>query len=342
MRKSVKGSIALFLGGVAAFALAPSVRADFAFDPDNGGPIAPVQAFQFDWKVGNGIAVNGNTAIRSFLAGGPVVPITTLYQANLGTINNQASQQQNLGNINLPGGYEITVVARITETVVAAVDLGGGVGVALFKATPTAGDFLEIYFDSAVNANNLAGTGFNDGRLIYKAMAVSSANPFDSNFATGGGGVGNPLDQFGANNYPGIDTRNGDGASTFNFVTTYFDPAFFLGGTPTATSLLTTQQHLPYEQVDPSALFVDTMNAGPFVPPVGSGPAPTQPGATLASVGPVNADLLVGGPNVMFQTDGSQIFNFVNAVPEPSTVVLSLIGLGGCGFARFIRRRRNA
>lgn len=344
MRKLVKAACVLTLFGSLSLGTPSASRADFQFDPDGSGSLGRVFANTFDYSVDNAIAVGGMTAIRNFvLSGGTVqTPFNTLFQARLIAITDSDANVQPLGNINGTGAgaYEITIVARVTEIVTAATLSTGN---AQFKVTPAAGDFLEIYYDSTPDANALAGTGYNDGRLIYKATSVATApGNSESNFSTGAPETPPNLDRVGTNNYPGINSVSGTGGSTIQFATTYLDPAFFISIlNPTASSELTGELKLPFKQVNPAALFVSTMNAMIGGPPFGSGPPPTQPGATVASVGTTNGAFVGTAPNIMFQTDASQTFQ-LESVPEPSTMLLSMVGLGGLGVARLVRRRRLA
>jgi hypothetical protein len=346
MRIVGKGIGALLLAGVTSLALTPSTRADVLFDPDGPGPLMAVNLNTIDYLPGNGLAVNGMNAIRTFVAtmGAVQIDFPTLFQSRIGVITNSNGDAQPLGNINNQAGvgtaYELTIVARVTERVV---DVDGAT--ASFKVFPAAGDFLEIYYGVGAtrNANDLAGTGFQDGRLIYKAMSVSTTLDSDSNFEVTGGGAGTPLDGNGSDQYPNIDSVEGQGGADLDWQTTFFDPAWWVGNPINIQfTRLSTAQILNYQEVNPSAMFAGTMNAGPFVPPVGSGPGANTVGASNSNVngvGPINGDFLGTAPNIMFQTDANQSFINVAVIPEPTSLALAAIGVGGFGLARVIRRR---
>jgi hypothetical protein len=308
------------------------------FDPDGaGGPRSAVSAATFQYLNGNAIAIGGNAAVANFINGVGPTTFTTDFQAKLGSITNIANVNQDLdqgfGTINNPSAahpYQITVVAKITEHVVSATTLPGG-GVALFKVTPSpaAGDFVKIYYNPIVTANDLTGTGFTDGTLIYQATTLATNKASDASFIVTGGGPGTPLDQHGTNKYPGIDTVTGGGHSSIDFVRVSYDPNFFVS--PNFATYLGTNfgsdQELPFLDVDPSALFFDG-----------------HPGATLVNVGPVNGSLTViggvavpSGPDFMFQTHAHQIFG----VAAPSAVALSVVGAGVLGLVGLLRKRRR-
>src|SRR5262249_11953149 len=144
--------------------------------------------------------------------------------------------------------------------------------------------------------------------------------------------VGTPgcLDQGGAdlgggfkNNYAGVGTLNGSGSVGLKIRIDSFNPNYFpdlpVGLVITFDTNTTT--NIPYEQIDPSALFSSTGLPG---------------GATVAgvgNVGPING--LGGAPNpaggtfpgiaTMFQADANSSFVVPSAVPEPAS--LTLLGL---------------
>jgi hypothetical protein len=343
VKKTQKCFVVLLLGGITGFVVPASGRADFSFDPDGPGPLAPVTAHTFAYLPDNAIAVGGMDAIRTFLATGTRVPITALYQARLTAVTDTNGVSQPLGNINNHlhtgvGVYQITVVAKVTEEIVTVVPLGGTLGVALFKVTPAAGDFEKIFYKATTPAglaNPLTGANYGTGTLIYQGHPRVTPNMSDSNFTTsldsappGHPGTHVALDQNGANNYPGINSVSGNGGSTIELKTDSVNTAWFLDGLKSvALSEFTGQQKLPFNQVDPTAMFFNG-----------------QAGATVASLGNVNGHLTPGtgyvlGPNILFQLDASQSFA---AIPEPATVVLFAAGLGGLGLIRVVRRRFKA
>jgi hypothetical protein len=149
---------------------------------------------------GNTIASNVHTFDENEAGSGlalgftPVVgtSFTFLYQANVVSFNDALGQAITpLAGLNATfasGGYEFTVVARITETVT-SVTSGGGNTTVTFAAT---GGTASIFFDNAasggVKAVTSTGVGFDDGHLVglFDVIAGSGLSNFTT-FASGAG-----------------------------------------------------------------------------------------------------------------------------------------------------------
>lgn len=298
-----------FLLACAAPAMATNI---ITFDPTGTpGPAGNITIDLLDQSPGNAIALGASAAstVGSHF--------TLLYQSNLN------SAQLGGGNVfsNGTGGRFFTFTAGFGETV--TVNTGGGaplLGFGFDPANPT--NFIKMYATAALGSN-LAGTGFVAGSVILSGHVVGTN--FSSNFQVTGGGPGNPLDQSpNGNNYPGVDTTNGSGASSLTIVIDSFDANYFpdlvLGGT---LSFVNTSQILPFLQIDPSACF---SNNGVT--------SCNQPG--VASVGAINQ---LTGPNTMFQADANM--SFQTRVPEPMSLTLlgvGLLGLAALGRMRAIKR----
>lgn len=310
--------------GLALVALATSptqASVLIGFDPDGAsGPSGVLQVESFTQAAGNAIAVDFNKAVAG---GGFRLPtagetFTLLYQAKGNTLRgpgNTGLYAYGIGNTN-----QLTYVAEVTELITSS-----GTTSTFLALTGS----LKIYFNDTLVANDLAGTGFTAGRLIYEGTL--NTNPQNvkntGNFTLTDTNIGS-LDKNGTDNYPGVQTVAGNGQTDLEFVTTLVDPTFFVSGVPSTLSLLlqdaSTTNNLPFNQVDPSAQFFNGQ-------------------AGVSSVGAINggfgANFQPLAANVMFQSVAVASLN-ISAVPEPGTVASALAGLAMTGL--YLRRRAKA
>jgi hypothetical protein len=270
------------------------------FDPNGTGGATSLQLGSIDSTPGNALAV-GAIANGSIVTG---TPFQLLYQAKIGNLLDGA------GNIvatpGLTTGGELTIVAQFNE--VATLN---GTGASLSTNTSQAGSFVRIYFDPGNNANDLAGTGFNDGTLIYEGAIGTNGSGNFSVFST----TPQALDQFGTNDYPGLSTIVGGGLTSIEASTVFQDADFFLSPLGALRFSFNTSTLAPFLQVNPAAQMFDGTAA-----------------ATLASLGAING---VTGPNFLFQADANASF-----VPEPSSMALAGLGFA-CTLAYRWRRARR-
>ena len=149
---------------------------------------------------GNTVANNVHTFDENEAGSGlalgftPVVGSTFsfLYQANVVSFNDATGTAITpLAGLNASfasGGYEYTVVARITESVT-SVNTAGGITTVTFSAT---GGTASIFFDNAasggVKSVTGTGAGFDDGHLVGQFDIVAGKGL--SNFTTFAGGAG--------------------------------------------------------------------------------------------------------------------------------------------------------
>lgn len=321
---TMASAVALALTAPAAWA-ASGVH----FDPDGAGAAPTQLLLQMDWGTGHvlysgcfgttGLGAASSCTIRAqggIASGaggglvGPALPPGVAYTFELQTRATSSDPD---------GGYDGIAPAKGGNTIA-------------FSSTGVAADytasFFRVYVDSvaAGDPNPLAGTGYGDGTLILEGRV----NVVDYSLTnTQAIGVQN-LDQAGANDYVGLNTRATGGTPTFTIDVTAINSLYFKD--PLAAFLLhlgpdanhTDNSGTPFKSVDPAKLVVGT----PF---------------SVATVGvDKTSDIYCGAKGVScsgeFQGDASTVF-LVDAVPEPG--MLALLGIGFAGLAAFARRRRE-
>src|SRR3954447_8239505 len=301
-----------------------SQASSLVFDPDAGGNSVKVSVNTFQYGAGNSLA----RGAVPFTAGDS---FQLLFQGQLNSVVTDTAAQLTPVGLNAAGiiggvaPYEITIVLSATETVSNA--LGN---LARFELSPAQApnSFIEIYYDPNQNANALAGTGYNDGMLILRAVPnanvanagmFSQANPQPS-------GAGN-LDNFGTNDFvtagPGgtnVTSVLGVAATKLSAVVTYVNPSFFptpvqgdVGQQVAIGDIISfdLSQAAPFDTTQPSRLFVGTANTG-----TDSGPAASVTPALGASNG-------TSGPDVQFQTIAAATIFAGSATSTPTPMVTS-------------------
>jgi len=306
-RQGISISKAALLGLAALLAATvmngPAARADFLFNPTGGGASGAVTINGFDPLPGNALAKGGITAVNNALASGagdtPGNQFLLYYQAALGSL---LPASQNPAGLNQT--FQITFTGVIREYVASVSTNAATFGV---SANQT-GAFLRMYQSSGVTYNDLNGTGFTAGNLILSATPIQSSAA--GNFTNSGNN--GPLDQHGANDWPGTTTVAGFGGSVINFFTNSANSSYFISALPTFFGLnFSSTQNLPFTTVDPSKFFFD---------------------GTASNVGSING---LSGPDLLIQADGN-----INVVPEPSSLCLTALGVAGViAFARTKRAR---
>lgn len=178
--------IAAAAGVVLSFGVASADQIDVNV---NYGPDGVILTRAFDWnEAGSGLAIYAadNPLIAGDQTGTAVKPgdplqagqqLTFLYQANLVSAtapNGSTIALPNLNGVTAATNYEITIVAAITETVT-GFGVIGGAQVATFSLT---GGTMNIYFDTNVDANTAAGTGFDNGTQVLTGTVASGDSIF--------------------------------------------------------------------------------------------------------------------------------------------------------------------
>lgn len=325
-----------------------------SFDPDGAGSAPAINVGTFDWGPTSFLALGGSQAFANAL-GGCVSSCNfdVLTQARL--VDTLAPN----GAPNTPSGlnnsYEITMIARFTETITATTSTANRL-TAEFATVTSAPAFLQIYFAPIPpnQAVDVSGSGFNDGRLILNGTTIGAANgSFGENkasFPLTAGGTTGPvnLDQNSSNDYNGQLTVTGSGnEDNVAIGGLTLDPTFFLQNINFGILFANISQGLPFISVDPADCY--TLSAAAIA--IGGSKGPTAcdtahtnglmsvqtalAGGVVPNIGLVNGfGAFTGNPDFVAQTD----FNSpVSAVPEPLSMLL--VGIGLVGLSAYSRRK---
>ena len=290
------------------------------FDPDGpnthtstSNSAVSVSAFDF---------LPGNTLIQGALASalnvGDSQAVDVYFQARIGNLLDSGGHTIAVNGFN--SEFELTAVAHFKATAVRTLDIDGttkSYEINLEAGTP---NFFELYYDENLGnqANELAGTGFNNGTRIL-AGTVSPIPAFPIGDYSINSANSSLFDQFGVDNYSGVNTYRMSGDLDFTAAVGSRDSAFFQDNLSLVTVDTSTSLNSPYLFVDPSHKFSSQAN--------GVTPSDITPniGATNGLTGP-DIQLEATHPTASFEV-----------VPEPSAVLVALSGAAGLG----LRRRRS-
>ena len=274
--------------------------------------------FSFDWLPGTSYTIG---ASQADIQNGDF--LSSYIQGSLGNLIDDNGQSMN--NLGLNTDYEVTFVAGFREQVFGINNAinpvtGQVTQNANFASTNDPLNFFQVWYDTNVNNNPLAGTGFNDGILIASGTILPGGGGNISSTFAFSGDVNDPvstdpndyvaLDQFGVNNWIGTNTNLGIGGSLFNARADFLDQSVLDIGDP--NSLLDIRfnavQKLAFNETNPARLFVDE-------------------NGNLQSVdlGTING---INGDGVALQVDGNSSFD-VTTVPIPASIWLFMAGLTG-------------
>jgi hypothetical protein len=210
MKFSIRKLIPIAAAIGLTFAASAASATTFTLKDGSGGTIVN-NATSLDWNErGSGVAIGAGPFSDSTL-----LPVGSrfnfLYQANLASVSGDPTalikglDNTSNGNIDPGSAFEFTIVAKLSEVVTGS-GVVGGKNTAFFGLGGGVNDNkVAIYYDTKMNANTTAGTGFADGTMI--ALLSIVADGTTSNFSTlPGTGTG----QGSARIHAVVDTANGD------------------------------------------------------------------------------------------------------------------------------------
>jgi hypothetical protein len=202
--------------------------------------------------------------------------------------------------------YELTIFIGFSG---AATVSGTRTNYTLDTTNPEPINFFEIWYDdftTGTQANDLAGTGFRDGLKIFEGEISSAQGGFTRY------GAPTNFDGYANQDYPGVTTYRVAGGVILNINALSADPAFFQQVPPLLTvGLYNSSNITAFRQADPSRLFDG------LVPGIGN----------------------INGTSNDFQAQIDPNATF-EAIPEPSTIVITSLAI--CGLVFSLTRRRNS
>jgi hypothetical protein len=225
-------ALALALGGGALASQAASITVPTG-DATFTGDFSPFGGF--DWSsTGTAVATGFNLTTS-----GQTTSVDLTYWASAARVTqpNQTNLTGPTADIVL-GDIEYTIVATMTETATCTADNGTFCTAATFELTSGT---WNIYYDTTVNADQLAGTGFTDGvKILSGDFDLGFAGTFT---ATDTGGIGdNKLTgtvTFTNNDFINPDLLNTNAATTLQFGTDRTDGGGVITGTPPSGAAVT-------------------------------------------------------------------------------------------------------
>lgn len=176
----------------AAFAMATAPTASAAIlDTTTATPNDGIlQNFAgFDWSANGQLLITGFNVPATVTPGVTTIPFTAYFQGFADHIFT-TSLVSNLfaAPSNTAGSYEITTVATFNETALCLTATCSAI-----QITTNPGGSWQIFFDTGINADPLAGTGYNDGTEILSGhftaglVLFGATAPAPNGIGSGGG-----------------------------------------------------------------------------------------------------------------------------------------------------------
>ena len=228
-------------------------RADIVnFSPDGSSPALSLKALNF--AAGNAVAENGDA-----IAKGSTIQL--LFQATLSSVTLANNSQFTPTGLNASGGYQITIVASLTETVTNVFSNPTTATFAL-SSVQAPNSFVELYYNPAIVNNAAAGTGFNVGTQILSGTptpSMASSGSFSFSESSPGVPVIQPFNQSGSSTFPNVNTVVGSGSASIGALINQatLNHAFFTDPNPIKQLVFNAVNSTPFVGVDPSKLFAD-------------------------------------------------------------------------------------
>ncbi len=206
---------------------------------------------------------------------------TLLYQARLGLFVDSDGNPLGGTGLNTPGGYEITAVIEADVKLSA---VSGSVSVTDGSSTgsmpsemeitldSSGSAVIELYIDSAMDANNLGGTGFNNGTRFMSADLFELTTEVRVLDDGAGNALMGLLDQFNIDNFAGQQTFRSSGSTTADGDVKSVDPAFVINPINIFQFELIdvdSTTSTAFQQADPSMQFEGIGGSTPYVPDLG-------------------------------------------------------------------------